>query len=244
MIRVGKWNPPGPGKAQLRLCFLEEKAAPVITEFLLARAYLYRELYVHKTTRGYEALLRNILGYASTLAKRDSLPAEMPAPFRKLLAGRPLKTDEYLTLDDFVVWTLLRNWSSGLRDDTLKDMCGRLVNRSRPYQHVWLDRQSIRKTVSLLKDLEHEGSQLRFSCHLDTFEDLAYEDLFGASAKEDEERQYRSILLLDDAGNVRHADSDEWIGKVAEFKVEAYRLYYDDQNTDMTTRLRREGLLS
>jgi HD superfamily phosphohydrolase len=244
VIRVGTWNPPGSGKEQLRLCFLEGKAAPVITEFLLARAYLYRELYVHKTTRGYEALFRNILKYAATLAERNTLPPETPAPFREVLSGRPLTTDGYLALDDFVVWTLLSSWFSCSQDDTLKDMCGRLLNRSRPYQHVRLNEKSTFDVASLLTDLDHKDSPLRFSCYLDRFEDLAYDDLFGASAKEDEERQYRSILLLDDTGSVRHADSDEWIGKVAEFKVEAYRLYYDDQNAEMTSRLRHEGLLS
>lgn len=246
VIRVGNWCPPGPEKPQYRLCFLEEKAGPVITEFLLARAYLYRELYVHKTTRAYEALFRNILAYAAGLFERgpEPLPAETPAAFKKLLSGEALTTDQYLTLDDFRMWTLLTDWAASARDDRLKAMCGRLVNRSRPYQHIRLDPASTRCAVALLERLKNEEPRLCFACHLDTFDDLAYEDLFGATAKEDEERQYRSILLLDDSGRVRHADSDEWIEKVSEFKVTADRLYYDDQDKGMVARLRKGKLLS
>jgi HD superfamily phosphohydrolase len=246
VIRVGEWRPPGSDKPQFRLCFLEEKAVPIITEFLLARVHLYRALYIHKTTRAYEALFRNILAYAASLFGRASepLPPGTPAAFKKLLVGEVLTTDEYLTLDDFRVWTLMSDWAASARDNRLKAMCGRLVNRSRPYQHIRLDQGPMMRAVALLERLKNQRSSLCFGCHLDTFDDLAYEDLFGESAKEDEERQYRSILLLDDSGAVRHADSDEWIEKVSEFKVTAYRLYYDDQDKNMVACLREEKLLS
>lgn len=244
VIRVGNWRAPGSATPQWRLCYLEVKSVPAIMEFLLARAYLYRELYIHKTTRAYEAVFHNILARASWLAKRGALDPVNHSPFQKLVEAQVLATAEYLSLDDFRVWGILADWARESADKTLKELCSRLTDRGRPFQHIRLDNRLILDAVSLLKDLEHEESLLSFRCYLDRFETSPYKDAFGDSVKEDEERQYRSILLLDAEGNVRPAGSDEWIKQAPKIKVEESRLYYDDEDEGMTGRLRKEGLLS
>jgi HD superfamily phosphohydrolase len=246
VIRIGGWKPPGSGAAHWRLCFLESKATPIITEFLLARAHLYRQLYIHKTTRGYEALLRSIVAYAADLAQRnrDLIPPTTPPGIQKLLATEPLTTAEYLELDDFRLWTLFADWAASGPNACLRSMCRRLVFRGRPYQSIPLDQDGLLCAAQMLERLKHPESALRFRCYLDRFTDLAYKDAFGRSAKDDEELQFRSILLLDDAGNLRLAGADEWIKKIGQLEVEACRLYYDDQDEEMTACLRGEHLLS
>lgn len=244
VIRVGGWLAPGSSSPEWRLCYMSGKAVPVIMEFLLARAYLYRELYIHKTTRGFEAIFRNILSRASDLAKKGALPSVSHLPFQKLVESKPLTTTEYLSLDDFRVWSLIVDWAEASPDDTLRELCFRLTHRGRPFQHIRLDDNLTLQAVSFLRDLDHESSPIRFRCCLDRFDALPYKDLHGESAKEDEERQYRSIFLLDAQGSVRPADSDEWIKRAPQIKVEESRLYYDDEDGDTTGRLRKEGLLS
>jgi hypothetical protein len=124
----------------LRLCF-GRKAIHVVEEYIQARAFMYRQVYIHKTTRAYEAMLKNILGLASeiTNGSSDRAPSPCPPALAKMLARQPVETAEYLSLDDFRLWCVLIDWSQmttngDKRLETLKSMCGRLVNRGRPYR--------------------------------------------------------------------------------------------------------------
>jgi hypothetical protein len=246
VIRVGQWRLPGSETHEYRLCFLQQKAAPAVTEFLLARAHLYRQVYIHKTPRGYEAMLRALLRRAQELAQTepDSLGSATPAALLKVLRGELPTADEYLSLDDFRLWSTIGDWIGDARDATVRDLSERLVSRGRPFQPIELTRNSDPRAIELLFELRHEGSPLRFRCDRDDFSDVAYADPFGHSADEDEERDYRSILLMEDetTGSVRRAVTDEWIRNMAEFRVEARRLYYDDQDSAMIDRLRNTGL--
>ncbi len=79
-LRIGKVIVRGQSDGVWRLCFSSRKAIHVIEEYIQAREFMYVQVYVHKTTRAYEALLTNILGLAATIADGDASHVPSPCP--------------------------------------------------------------------------------------------------------------------------------------------------------------------
>lgn len=192
-LRIGKVRVKGQQEGVWRLCFDSRKAVPAVEEYIQARAFMYEQVYIHKTTRAYEAMFKNILGLASHLCGGD--PARVPRPcppaLAKMLAGQPVSTDEYLSLDDFRVWGTLLDWSVPPEgaDALLRLLCAkcaRLVNRQKPYKKIELDsREKQDKAVELMTSLR--GSPLAFSCHRDAFRDIAYRNVFYRKSQDERE---------------------------------------------------------
>ena len=110
----------------MRLCFDSGKAIHVVEEYIQAREFMYVQVYVHKTTRAYEAMLRNALGLASAITDGDpsKAPAPCPPALAKVLARQAITTDEYLALDDFRLWCTFMDWAQ--LGDGNDDRCARL----------------------------------------------------------------------------------------------------------------------
>ncbi|MEC7265664.1 MAG: HD domain-containing protein [Bacteroidota bacterium] len=112
---------------------VEEKGIYAVEKFLMARRFMYWQVYLHKTGLVAEQLLVRIMQRARLLLKQGSeLSASKPLLFFLNQNGiltfdrQILKT--FSELDDVDIMSALKNWSNH-EDFVLSKMCGMLLDR-------------------------------------------------------------------------------------------------------------------
>lgn len=119
----------GPASAAPGLAIDGLKGITAIESFLLARLFMFQQVYFHKSTRAAEFMIRAIVRRAVTLLQGGAtLPARLAALEAVAGGGEPSLTD-YLALDDGVLLGAMRAWEDA-RDPTLADLCRRLRARA------------------------------------------------------------------------------------------------------------------
>ena len=104
------------------------KGLPAIESFVLARLFMFQQVYFHKSSRSSEWMLSQILGRARALiADGARLPA-VPAALAAIARGADASLGEYLELDDAVLWTAIASWQNA-SDPVLGDLARRLYSR-------------------------------------------------------------------------------------------------------------------
>lgn len=247
-LRIGKVLVKGQTDGVHRLCFHAGKAIHVVEEYIQAREFMYVQVYVHKTTRAYETMLKSVLGLAAAITDGEIAKAPQPCPpaLAKMLARQPVTTDEYLSLDDFRLWCTLLDWSrldaGGIAKlQRLKSTCTRLVNREQPYRVVQVsDEDRAHEVTAFAAKLSGKASE--YSCVFDRFTDLAYRNIFYRRAKGGEEEEDRAIHVLDNAGTSYPVESrSDVIRAISEIETKIYRLYYDETDEELVGQLQKQG---
>lgn len=107
----------------------DEKAKFAIEEFIFARYYMYQNVYLHKTTRGFEAVLKAMWDYAGRLSNQGVDCGILPAivPFWSS-AALSQTTSQYLRLEECDVVAQIKSWAQH-SDKTLSDLAYRFLNR-------------------------------------------------------------------------------------------------------------------
>ncbi|MBE3578077.1 MAG: HD domain-containing protein [Limnochordales bacterium] len=110
-----------------RLVFVE-KGIPSAEEYVLARYYMYWQVYFHKTTRGEELLLRRAWARAVELYRQGSLPPELLLPSLLPFMREQVDLAAYLAVDDADLSMALKLWRKS-PDPILSDLAGRVLDR-------------------------------------------------------------------------------------------------------------------
>ncbi len=114
-----------------------EKAALAIEEYVFARYYMYQNVYLHKTTRGFEQLLIAMWNRAIKLKSQgddlDICPALMNDVFwikreENLKPSESLTVSDYLRIEEFTVLEQIQRWSLH-KDGPLSDCAKRFLYR-------------------------------------------------------------------------------------------------------------------
>lgn len=149
---------------------------------LIGRHNMYRHVYLHKTVRTAEAMLTVLLLRAAELLQAGA-PIVSNAAFRHMAMGEPLSVAEYLTLDDFTVWSWLHAWRTEPVDRILNEFAARLVDRrlfkaipvpdpeTGPRQLLWTSNREI--VTNLVRQA---GYDPRYYMLRDDAEDVAYKN--------------------------------------------------------------------
>lgn len=105
------------------------KGQSAIEAFLLARYFMYWNVYFHKATRSIEALLDKLLQRAVQLYRGGGAPAlgGVPPAVEPFLAG-PVTLAQYLAADEVDVFYAIKNWMAA-PDPVLSDLARRFVQR-------------------------------------------------------------------------------------------------------------------
>jgi HD superfamily phosphohydrolase len=105
------------------------KGLPAIEAFIIARLFMFQQVYLHKATRAGEWMIRTILGRAVRVlragGKLDAVPAAIGAAAR----DERIALRDYLELDDGVLWGAMHTWESA-GDRPLADLAQRVRARS------------------------------------------------------------------------------------------------------------------
>ncbi len=105
------------------------KGLPAIEAFILARLFMFQQVYLHKATRSAEWMIRTVLGRASKLVADGERLAGTPRAIELSAHGEPPSLGDYLELDDAVLTVAMRAWEDG-RDRALADLCHRVRVRN------------------------------------------------------------------------------------------------------------------
>ncbi|MBX5466459.1 MAG: HD domain-containing protein [Firmicutes bacterium] len=156
-----------------------------VEAYLLARYFMYWQVYFHPVCRAAEIGLKKVLLRAQDLS-RASAPPEVPHPaLRRLLAMEPLSVADYLELDDFVVLTAVANWRHH-PDPILSDLARRLLDRRLLKYREYPSGDPYR-----LRDIEatiaEAGFDPRYYCEVDESGTVYYDYYLGEESADDEE---------------------------------------------------------
>lgn len=140
-VRYGEYDLPwllrslcfveGTGKAGERAPTLGidgKKGVSALESFVLARYFMFQQVYFHKSGRAAELMVKRILSRALHLV-RDGIPLpSLPPAFESVAAGDQPSLGDYLDLDDQVLLGAIHAWERA-PDPVLADLCRRLRRR-------------------------------------------------------------------------------------------------------------------
>ncbi len=97
-----------------------------VEQYLFSRAYMYTQVYHHKTVRAAERLFVSVLRRFKDLAVASKISA--PASLLAMAHGEFPSAEQFLTLDDPLILTLLGQWQNN-EDSVLSDLSSRMRRR-------------------------------------------------------------------------------------------------------------------
>jgi HD superfamily phosphohydrolase len=105
------------------------KGLAAIESFVLARLFMFQQVYFHKATRAAEWMARAAIARALALL-RDGTPLRgTPDAFLSFAAGGSVSLGDYLELDDAVLSLAMHAWES-CSDPVLARLCERIRSRA------------------------------------------------------------------------------------------------------------------
>ena len=111
---------------------LDQKALQAAESFLLARYHLFEQVYLHKTTRGIETLIRSLLTRVAEAVQDStgvkSLGLDNRDPLVKFFRPKGATIGNFLRLDDFAVWSSIARIAER-GDKRSKELAQRLSER-------------------------------------------------------------------------------------------------------------------
>ncbi len=105
------------------------KGLSAIESFILARLFMFQQVYFHKSTRAAEWMIGAILRRAVALVRDGARLPVFPPAFQAAASGELPALDQYLELDDAVLLGAIHAWEDA-KDPVLADLCKRLRARA------------------------------------------------------------------------------------------------------------------
>ncbi|HEY6557990.1 MAG TPA: HD domain-containing protein [Polyangiaceae bacterium] len=104
------------------------KGLPAIESFILARLFMFQQVYFHKSSRASEWMLTRILSRVHQLLLDGTRLPHLPPAIEAIAARGDANLGDYLALDDAVLWVALSAWRE-VSDPVLRDLTRRLLAR-------------------------------------------------------------------------------------------------------------------
>ena len=131
-----------------------EKACLAIEEFIFSRYYMYHNVYLHKTTRGFEKLLEAMWSRAKEFFDQGKDVLLLPA-IRAFWSEPQPSVEQYLAIEEFTILQQIQNWTAH-DDKALSDLARRFLQRERL---AMVDPPAFENSLS--PDYEGWGEELR-----------------------------------------------------------------------------------
>ncbi len=204
------------------------KARQAAEDFLLARHRLYTQVYLHKTTRGFEKLATALfVKIGDPEICPNHLGLDKNAPLVRFLRDTEASLDDYKRLDDAAVWSAIEVLTRSQDDDTCR-LAKRLFNREPPRvldlaAHFSDDKEAFFNAENRLDN--HLNSQLGTSVFKDSPGYNLYTTMGGESEKE-----HKKVRVHDGNGAAKEitAFKNTIIGEPHQEKARLLRYYFLD----------------
>jgi HD superfamily phosphohydrolase len=127
LLRSLRFGVPSDGAAP-PLAIDGAKGIPAIESFLLARLFMFQQVYFHKTERASEWMLSRILERVGQLTQDGGRVGSTPLAIAEIAVNGQTTLGNYLKLDDATLWVALASWCEA-SDPLLSDLCQRFYAR-------------------------------------------------------------------------------------------------------------------
>lgn len=187
---------------------LDQKALQAAEAFLLARFHLFEQVYLHKTTRGVETMMRVLLGRVAAAAGKPELATTLGLahddPLLTFFAQDGECAKNYLALDDLAVWAAVACMAKG-GDLPASDFARRLrdrrllkafdVNSEFPVKPgETFERTEARRQREIAKIEKRIGKEFDATI----FKDAEKLDVYGEIGADEAKRHKKLSILLKD----------------------------------------------
>lgn len=177
------------------------KGRQAAEDFLLARYRLYTQVYLHKTTRGFEQLLAALFRHVATAnVKPETLGLDKDHPLVRFFSKDGESLQDYRRLDDTVIWGAVECMTR-CRDERARILAKRLWNREplRVLDLAVVYGDDIEGRLNAETRIgKHVGKQLG----VNVFKDDARYNLYSRSGEE-AEKAHKMVRVLIDSGGPR-----------------------------------------
>ena len=106
-----------------------EKSKLAIEEYIFSRYYMYQNVYLHKTTRGFEKMIEAMWRRARTFHNEGTDVALVPV-VRDFWSSAKPTVEQYLRIEEFTVLQQIQQWKSH-SDKAFSDLARRFLQRER-----------------------------------------------------------------------------------------------------------------
>lgn len=150
-----------PATKQFCVCVLGRYLVD-IENALLGRYQMHKEVYYHSFKCEMEQVIKKILSRAKDLYMTGKLEHTnmLPEPIKKMFEAKKLSVQEYVLLDDNILYTLFWNWMAS-KDPELSFLCNTLINRNKYSKLPMKSKEDIsnfkKELAALLRDSKYEA---------------------------------------------------------------------------------------
>jgi len=214
------------GDAAPSLAIDGTKGIPAIESFLLARLFMFQQVYFHKTERSCEWMLARALERAQLLIADGTRLPGTPPGLAALLRDGDASLGEYLELDDPALWVALSAWQRE-KDPILSDLVGRLRSR-RLFKTLELygEAKTPKARIETLERAREAAARAGFDPH-------AYVGLDVASTVAFDDREDPLTVVFPDGSERPLGDVSFLLGRLREEKLERVRLIFPAELRDV-----------
>lgn len=201
--------------------------------YVLARYYMYQQVYHHKTARAADVMMRKILQRAAELL-RAGQELCAPAPLKKLLINpHTITITDHVQLDDITVLTAVHAWQES-SDHILADLSQRFWRR-RLFKTLDMPLEEFTAwSVQLRELVTRAGFDPNYYLALDRASDDPYTDRYLWTSGEVGE----NIFLVNDAGElIELAHASDVIGALRNKTYSQDRLCFPEELREPIKRL-------
>ena len=211
---------------QIPTFVFKNKARYAVEDFLLARFRLYHQVYMHKTTRGFERLLSALLKHIGNRADSPAILGLSPdVPLLKFLSPKGETLTNYRRLDDTSIWTVIEQLTHS-SDYFAKKLACRIWNRE-PLKIIDVSAKYQNDPVEFGNALKHLQNFKTENRDIVMFEDQASFDLYSES-NEENGKVHKMVRVKDPDGHQKEIFEfgDTIISKRLQKKIMLTRYYF------------------
>jgi uncharacterized protein len=224
-----------------------------IEEYVIARIHMYQQVYLHKTTRGFEGVVLNTLNAARERLATGWDGAGADGALLTLLKKGTVTPADVLSVDDFTLLRALDIWAALPDDHTeaapVPRLARAIAHRKKMLRavNVQVDPQSQMSLGELKADLEHHP-ELRFLWYVDGTGGTYYKGILYNLRKgeqEPEEKANTTIYALRNGIPCEVERDSDMLRGLSGQEFHARRFFYDrDHEQEFHRLLQKHRLLS
>jgi len=225
-----------------------EKAKFAIEEYIFARYYMYQNVYLHKTTRGFEKLLEAMWNWAKRLCD-NGIDMDLVPAIKEFWEDDDPTVDQYLRLEEFTVLQQIQQWKDH-SDKTLSDLAHRFLNREvfamieAPSTFDGLNDLTDGYEVweeALREKVKSKGfDQIDCYCMRDELKAKYLQPYFSPEKESNEQSALNAIRVIDDNKPVEISELLPRLKSTTKKPINCYRYYVPQEVRIEAENLRRE----
>ncbi|BAE85060.1 HD domain-containing protein [Desulfitobacterium hafniense] len=226
-LRIGEVN----GDTEFGLDL--NKGLSIAEDFVMARYYMYVNVYFHRATRSAELIMDKIFQRAielNNLGKID-LPEDLAEIIIKSSTSKTLTN--YLNLSENTIWHYIVLWSKH-EDNIMSDLCTRLLNR-KLFKEIQIEGNLIDFTEKVINSLKEHGLPREYYLLTDEATSSSYKDHYitqkpKSEGSENEKEASEQIFLFDKSGNgIELSNKSKIINQIRNEGIKIDRMFIPEQ---------------